>query len=391
MNQRCTRGRKAVRHRIIGPRAGLHAVLYSGLLAALPASAQQAHDVEIYGILDQAIEHVNGMPATGGGTRGAWLMGFGEYASRLGVRGSEALGGGLKAVFALEAGVTVDTGAQGQGRLFGRQAYVGLAGDWGALTFGRQYAVRYYALFDADVYGAGAQGLGAIDPGIPNARVDNAIAWRGGWEAGGSRISAGLNLSLGRDAVAGNNPTATNCPGEATVARACREWSAMLKVEHDVGAGKAGVVAAYERQNGGTAATYGGLSSPDKNDNRTTVNAYYQNDLARFGVGWIKRLNDGIATPRSDLYWVSGALPLASKAYLDGMLASIRYRGSPNAARLSTLRANYLLSRRTVAYLGAAFIRNHGALAIPATSTSPATVAPGGAQHSIDIGIRYGF
>jgi predicted porin len=364
------------------------------MIGSAPAWAQVGNNntgssVQIYGILDQAIEHVNGVSTGNGQSGSSWRMGFGEYASRFGFRGSEDLGDGLKAVFALEAGVTLDTGAQGQGRLFGRQAWVGLAGDWGTLTFGRQYALRYYALFDADVYGAGSQGLGAIDAGIPNARVDNAIAYRFNTHG----FSGGVNYSLGRDTVSGNNPTATNCAGEsATDAQQCREWSAMLKYEMEYGGGKTGVVTAYERQNGGTKDTYAGLTSTDKNDNRFTLNAYYQKELLRVGIGWLKRTNDGSATPRSDLYWVSGAVPTSQFSYIDGMIAQIDFKDSPDGARLYTLRGNYLLSKRTVVYLGGAFINNSGTLALAATSTPTATgPLPGGSQSSINLGIRHSF
>ncbi|MFP3617304.1 porin, partial [Paraburkholderia sp. SIMBA_050] len=48
--------------------------------------------------------------------------------SRWGLRGTEDLGGGLKAIFVLENGFSVGTGAAGQGgAMFGRQAYVGLS------------------------------------------------------------------------------------------------------------------------------------------------------------------------------------------------------------------------------------------------------------------------
>jgi hypothetical protein len=48
---------------------------------------------------------------------------------------------GLSAIFTLENGFNASNGALGQnGRLFGRQAYVGLASTrYGTLTFGRQY------------------------------------------------------------------------------------------------------------------------------------------------------------------------------------------------------------------------------------------------------------
>ena len=357
----------------------------AALLGAAPAVAQQAgSNVALFGLIDQGVEWVWGVNL-GNGQRGSEeRLGAGTIASRWGIRGSEDLGGGLKANFTLESGISLDTGVQGQGRLFGRQAFVGLSGSFGTVTLGRQYAMRYYALFDADIFGAGAQGLGSIDPGIPNARVDNTIAWRG--EAG--PISGGMNYSLGRDTVNTNNPTGTNCPGESSDSKACREWSAMIKYD----GGQWGVVSAYERQHGGSAATYGGLTSPDKTDDRFTLNAYIKMDQTRYGIGWLKRTNEGSVTPTSDLYWIASALPVGPVVLIDGMVAQLKYRDSPNKVLLLTLRANYALSKRTALYLGAANVDNSGTLAIGASTNAPATAPlPGGSQLSIISGIRHAF
>ena len=64
----------------------------------------------------------------------------GDGSSRIGFRGTEDLGGGLKAVFQFEAGVNVDDGSSGNGggNLFSRTAIVGLEGGFGRLTAGRQ-------------------------------------------------------------------------------------------------------------------------------------------------------------------------------------------------------------------------------------------------------------
>jgi predicted porin len=64
----------------------------------------------------------------------------GDGSSRIGFKGTEDLGGGLKAVFQFEAGVNVDDGSSGNGggNLFSRTAIVGLDGGFGRATFGRQ-------------------------------------------------------------------------------------------------------------------------------------------------------------------------------------------------------------------------------------------------------------
>ncbi|MEM5461552.1 porin [Paraburkholderia phytofirmans] len=106
----------------------------------LPALAQSS--VTLYGVVDDSIQYVHNVD--GKSSRFALQSGS-QTASRWGLVGNEDLGGGLKAVFRLENGFNINTGTLGQGgRMFGRQAYVGLSSPvWGTVTLGRQYdAVR---------------------------------------------------------------------------------------------------------------------------------------------------------------------------------------------------------------------------------------------------------
>ncbi|WP_233886285.1 porin [Paraburkholderia flagellata] len=110
-----------------------------GTLAAPAAHAQSS--VTLYGLIDAGIMYTNNV-ASGKSSGALWQATSGNVnGSRFGVRGSEDLGGGLHAVFVLENGFNVQNGKLGQdGRMFGRQAYVGLASDqFGSLTLGRQY------------------------------------------------------------------------------------------------------------------------------------------------------------------------------------------------------------------------------------------------------------
>jgi len=353
-------------------------------LGAAKSGTISQSSVSIFGVLDTGIEYVRGVPTANGQTAGQYRVGYGAAPSRLGFRGTEDLGGGLSAVFTLESGIMVDTGGQSQARWFGRQAFVGLSGDFGSLTLGRQYTMRYYGMLDADIFAAASQGLGALDSGIPNARADNSISYRG--KAGA--FSGGVNYSFGRDAVAANNPTATNCPGESTDKKQCREWSVMGKYD----GGNWGVVSAYERQHGGSPATYGGLTSSGMTDSRLTVNGYARIGETQLGLGWLKRVNDGSTTPKSNLYWVVGSRPVSETVVLDGMLALNKFADSANKAVLLTLRGTYLLSRRTSLYLSASAVRNSGTLASPVSTNPPGTVPLAGAsQQSLMAGIRHTF
>jgi predicted porin len=69
-------------------------------------------------------------------------------ASRIGFRGTEDLGGGLKAGFVLEHGFNADTGTQTQGAFWARQSELNLGGTWGLLRLGNFTSEAYYATAD---------------------------------------------------------------------------------------------------------------------------------------------------------------------------------------------------------------------------------------------------
>ncbi|CAN7677929.1 porin [Trinickia sp. LjRoot230] len=111
------------------------AVLTIASACVTPAFAQNS--VTLYGLIDEGFDFTNNVL----GHHNYELQSGFVQGSRWGLKGSEALGGGLKAVFQLENGFNVNNGRLGQGGLqFGRQAYVGLASDsFGTITLGRQY------------------------------------------------------------------------------------------------------------------------------------------------------------------------------------------------------------------------------------------------------------
>jgi predicted porin len=114
-------------------------VLTTAILAGFAGVAHAQSSVTMYGLIDAGFTYVNHA-----GTKGQSLYQYGDgvaQGSRWGMRGSEDLGGGLKAIFTLENGFNSGTGAAGQGGdLFGRQAFVGLTQDGiGSFTLGRQY------------------------------------------------------------------------------------------------------------------------------------------------------------------------------------------------------------------------------------------------------------
>lgn len=105
-------------------------------LCVTPAVVYAQSSVTLYGLLDEGLTFVSNEKG-----HSAWLLQSGGGSlSRWGLKGAEDLGGGLKAIFTLENGFDTSTGSlSNNGRLFGRQAYVGISSPYGTLTLGRQY------------------------------------------------------------------------------------------------------------------------------------------------------------------------------------------------------------------------------------------------------------
>ena len=186
----------------------------------------------------------------------------GETGSRWGLKGTEDLGGGNRALFQFENGFSIDTGfGQQNGRLFGRQAFAGLGGGWGTVTFGRQYTPldSIWASYDAQDYNTSAPLNYAFNNGPRNTlvtsaavvgvhtdtgRVDNSILYAtpnlGGF-TGSLMFAPGEN----------KNPTAGT--------GATRYWGFSAQYAN----GPLGVGLAYESANakGGTAATNGTVTN----------------------------------------------------------------------------------------------------------------------------------
>lgn len=125
-----------------------------GAAFALPIAAQAQSNVTIYGKLYPDITHVNvsgalpnGAAAStlspaGKGTNNISLTAQDSPNSRLGFRGTENLGDGLKAIFQLEMGFSSDTGALSTDNTpFSRNTFVGLSGDFGTVRLGNMDTV----------------------------------------------------------------------------------------------------------------------------------------------------------------------------------------------------------------------------------------------------------
>lgn len=188
----------------------------ASVLCSMSAFAQSS--VTLYGILDVGLNYQNNSQT---GRSGGALVGHSQYSmqdgsygqngSRWGLLGSEDLGGGLSALFRLESGFSLPTGALGQGGAgVGRQSYVGLSSTtYGTVTFGRQYdlVANYIGPLSSASQWAGylSAHAGDIDNVLNTRRINNAIKYQSqkwnGFSFGGMYSFGGIPGSVGRNQV----------------------------------------------------------------------------------------------------------------------------------------------------------------------------------------------
>lgn len=164
-------------------------VLAAALITTLPLFAHAQTNVTVYGIMDAAVA-VEDTGAAGEKRRTVVNSGN-QSSSRLGFRGTEDLGNGLKAIFNIEAGVALDTGAA-DSALFGRRSVVGLQGGFGQLTVGREYSPIAAVAAATDVFGQGFYGsnLSSFTTNRLTRRLSNSVNFKSAPMSGFSVLAA---------------------------------------------------------------------------------------------------------------------------------------------------------------------------------------------------------
>jgi predicted porin len=163
------------------------------LCAVAYAPAYADSQVTLYGIVDAGLGYVSDasvVQTKGAAGKPAQLRNASDTTfnsgtwngDRWGLKGTEDLGGGLKAFFRLENGFNIGNGTLGQGGTeFGRQAYVGFAdARYGTLTLGRQYDPLIDlvgAVGGTAVLGSVAAHPGDVDNLDHSSRIGNGIKY----------------------------------------------------------------------------------------------------------------------------------------------------------------------------------------------------------------------
>ncbi|MDR5857694.1 porin [Caballeronia sp. LZ062] len=374
------------------------------LLCALGlcTGAQAQSSVTLYGLIDAGLMYTNNV-SKGGRSGSLWQATSGNInGSRWGLRASEDLGGGLKAIFVLENGFNVQTGRLGQnGREFGRQAYVGLASsDYGAVTLGRQYdsLVDFVAPLSATAGTFGDTGFAhPFDNDNLNhsVRMNNAVKYMSGtyagfklgalyafsnntdfalnraYSAGGSYNYGPFNLAVGYLQINGSNTTNTTGAidvGESMadgtggfVLGASRQWVLGAGANYAFGPALVGFVF--------TRSVYQGTTSFNSVNGAMSFNNYELN--AKY------RLTPAISLAIAD-------------TYTDGHAANSRTFGADPKFNQVDFQAIYAFSKRTDVYAEAMYQHAIGAQYVAFINTS------GGASSTANqvvgtVGIRTRF
>jgi predicted porin len=144
--------------------------LAAAALMVLSSGAAHAQSVNMYGIVDLGVAKFS---------RGAYQV-TNNKSSRLGFRGQEDLGGGLRASFQLESEVLADNGTA-DSTFWGRQAWVGLGGEWGQVRMGRTKNPTDDIADEIDPFTTdgivGDQTKTAWRAGVIGSRLSNAIVY----------------------------------------------------------------------------------------------------------------------------------------------------------------------------------------------------------------------
>ncbi|MFB5147978.1 porin [Burkholderia orbicola] len=303
------------------------------------SSAFAQSSVTLYGVVDDGFEYLTNAAKSDSHNQNLPHLQMGMLTpNRFGFRGQEDLGGGLKAIMTLEGGMDPNSGVSLGNRLFGRQALVGIKGNFGAITLGRQKGLLYDFAPDVEPMSYSSYSLYEMD-GIFTGKIDNAIKYR----ANIGNFAFAALFSTGYDSTIANG---SQVPGAFRVGK---EYS--IAGEYANGP-FTGVLGADQRQ--GTSITTQGDT-----ERRLFAAAAYQfhNVKTYLGYEWF---NSTIpATARHfNLYY--GGLQYQASPYL--FLSSAFYYMDMTSADqhpyIAATKVDYLLSKSTHVYMQVGFAKN---------------------------------
>lgn len=290
------------------------------VLAASGAAFAQS-SVTLYGVADLWVGKVNKGDIQAGDD--------GLAGSRLGFKGTEDLGGGLKASFQLEQGIDLSSGAT-EGKTFARQANLSVSGGFGTVKLGRSWNAM------DDIFGAGNSGF--------DSKLSANAVWQNSYTG-----AADAQLYYATPAFAGfTAAVSTQLDGNAKAGKV-----SALNVAYANGPIAAAV--GYEKIQGGQTGTIvngsydlgmAKLVASYYNTDKTAATYDHDNNKATAEVNV-----PGVAGLKVNSYQLGVNVPLNSTLTLSAGYASSKAKGGKSDSAFG-LAAGYSLSKRTTVYGG---------------------------------------
>ena len=348
-------------------------------LAVLAASgaAMAQSSVTLFGIVDTGVGYIdNGGNEVAGSTAGQNKYGMttsGNATSRLGFRGVEDLGGGLKAGFWLEGQIDGDDG-NAAGFNFKRRSTLSLMGGFGEVRLGRDLTPGYSKFISYDLFGQVGMGqfLGwsskLYGADVGGVRADNMLSY---YTPNFGGFTAGVSYGFGEDTASSK----TN-----------RYVGGYVAFDN----GPISVALAMDKNNGNLPTT------PAVNVDRTQVSLGGSYDFGMLKASALVQQVEfeptvGTGKVKVD-NWALGLSAPVGPGTVKAQYASYDLKDSSNEAQQLSVGYVYDLSKRTAVYGTVSFLKNKGASAVSLAGNG---LSLGGAsgenQTGYQVGIRHSF
>jgi len=438
------------------------------LVAAVGSAYADDTNVTLYGVLDAGVANIQhslnfdpnfvtaANPTVSKGTQSATgVFNGGLSASRWGIKGTEDMGDGLKALFLLESGINVGTGSVSNaglslarnastgpntgldsaisGQLFARGAYVGLSSSsWGQLTLGRHqsFFLDNIATFDpmsgsqefSPIGFSGSYGGGGF---TDDSRVDNSLKYKitsgdftvgalykfggvagatsaqSGVEINGIYATGPLAVQLGfeqfKDAFSIGNTSAAAATGTATNGQTNNVTGAVSATAADTRAYMLSAKYTLAKTTGKIGFEREEFQNPTNATADLGVNTVFGQTISAMNVNAFP-----LGKKTLNVYWIgatqefTGGWSLSGAAYHVAQNgyncpASGTGSGCSGALNYYSLLGDYRFTKRTDMYVGAMFDRVSGGPATAVANSVASGLASETVNRIIGLGMRHVF
>jgi predicted porin len=322
-------------------RLGKPVALAAIAAGAFAGQAQAQTNVTIYGRIDAGINYQSNqrMDASATPARGSkWSLDGNEWGtSMFGFKGTEELGGGLKAIFTLESGFDSSTGSVNGGTgLWTRRSYVGLSGAGGTLKMGKDLAIQSDAIWALDPTGQQAMSTATLVKERNWPQTNNMISYE--TPSFGGFTAAGMHGF-------GEQPGSFNGGSRDGISLAYVQPAFELRAIYDLQRDTSGSYSTL--YNNSKELILGGTVTIEK----LKMFAGFENLRAPDVVA-------GSGPDRANMYWLGANYQITPALTLIGAAYHTNVNQNVGSANLFMVGANYSLSKRTLLYASIGTVRN---------------------------------